>query len=72
MFDFQCVVLPPSSGGVTTKQLQMFESVDVPTAKGFDDEGFEDDALGPAIVEMLANLRGFSHVNGGGRSFGGA
>ena len=44
----------------------------VPTAKCFDDEGFEQDPLATAIFEVGAILRRLQHFDGGGWKFGSA
>ena len=46
------------------KKKKELSGVFVPAAKGFDDKRLEEDPLGSAIVEVVANLSGFAHLDG--------
>ena len=69
---FDGAFFPPSPSILTRDHFEKFGGVLVPPAKGLDDEWLEEDALSAAVVEMIPDLGGFSHLDGRRGSIGGA
>ena len=71
MFDLERVFFSPSTSIMHSHLLQMFDSVCVPAAEGFDDQRQKGNSLSAASIKVLANFGGLPHSDGGGGSFGG-
>ena len=54
----------PSPSVLPGNSFEELDGVFVPTTERFDDERLEEDPLGTAIVEMVANLCGLAHLDG--------
>ena len=65
MFNFDRVVLSPSSSCVAAKKFEMLEGIRIPTTEGLYDKGLEGYALSSAVVKMAASFCRFPHFDGG-------
>ena len=63
MFDFQCVILPPSAGVEAGNVFKIFDGHPVPSSKCLDEKRLKGDALCTAVVEVSAVLGRFPHFN---------
>ena len=71
VFYFDGIILPPTSSFLARDGFEELGSDFVPATKRLDDEWLEEDPLGAAVVKMVPNLCGFSHLDGSGRSVSG-
>ena len=72
MLYFDVIVFSPTPSVLTCNCFEEFGRVLDPTAKGFNDERLKEDPLGPAVIEVVSDLRRFPHLDGSSDDVGSA